>query len=145
MITDLLPKNTIMYWRVRANGGLGASDFSPVFTFTSAAPPTVPTPVSPLNNSTAPTDPPVLDWSDSLGLPAVHHYEVQIATNSTFTTGVAGLLTTNNISRMTPSYTFSNGLAYYWRVRSYAANGHYSNWSATFKFNIVLLAPMSVP
>ncbi len=140
-----LPKGKPMYWRVKSNGGLGASDYSPTFSFTSANPPTVPTAVSPLNGASLSSYPPTLDWSDSVGLPVTHHYEIQIATNASFATDVGVESTVNNVSKIVPNYTFRPGASFYWRVRSYAANGHYSNWSVTFRMNVAPSAPFSPP
>jgi hypothetical protein len=73
---------------------------------------------------------PTLTWYSST-FPtgtALGHYELQIATNSTFTANLQdidnGTATSFSVSTPLPAGK------YYWRVRTYNADGEYSAWSA---------------
>ena len=73
---------------------------------------------------------PVLDWADVAGATS---YEVQVATDGTFTSVVRSA-TALGASTWTVSPALANGTRYYWRVRAVnsCANGAYS---AAFSFN----------
>jgi Zn-dependent metalloprotease len=130
--TTDLPRNTLLFWRVRANGVHGSGDWSRTRHFFSADPPGVPVLVSPANNATAAL-PPALDWNDSS--PAADYYEVQISTISTFATllgrGYSGRAYQSNY---TPIAALSPGTPYFWRVRAVNAAGQFSQWSAVRSF-----------
>ncbi|MBI3241626.1 MAG: right-handed parallel beta-helix repeat-containing protein [Chloroflexi bacterium] len=134
MPTDL-PRNTLLFWRVRANSIHGPSDWSRTRHFFSANPPSVPVLVSPANAAVV-SPPPTLDWNDSS--PAADYYEVQIATVSTFATflgrGFSGKAYQSNF---TPQAALSPGTPYFWRVRAVKNSGaglEFSDWSAVRSF-----------
>jgi len=131
MPTDL-PRGTLLFWRVRANGVHGFGDWSRVRHFDSANPPSVPVLVSPANAAIV-TLPPTLDWNDSS--PAADYYDVQISTDSTFATFLGrGFSGKSYQSNYTPQATLSPGTPYFWRVRAVNAAGQFSEWSAARNF-----------
>jgi hypothetical protein len=136
--TSDLPRDQILYWRVRANGA-NQSNWSAVFSFTSADPPAIPSLLAPSNGATLSTYTPTLDWNDPAG---ADHYDVQIASANTFADGT---IVDENTSVTSSSYNPSTPLAanrtFYWRVLVYDAAGQYSNWSAVRHFHTSLPAP----
>ncbi len=135
--TTDLPRNTLLYWRVRANNPAGSGDWSRTRHFFSANPPSVPALVSPAGGAHLTSFTPALDWSDSN--PAATYYEVQISTDANFTALLGrGRGGATNQS----AYTVQTALApssnpYYWRVRAVSTNGsttQFSQWSATRSF-----------
>ncbi|MBI3242449.1 MAG: hypothetical protein HYZ49_09170 [Chloroflexi bacterium] len=137
MPTDL-PRNTLLFWRVRANGPGGPSAWSRVRHFYSANPPGVPSLLAPANGATVANGQPTLDWSDVT--PVTSYYEVQISTDPNFATilgrGQGGRV---NVSTYTPEVALSSGTPYFWRVRAVSggADGgmQFSQWSAVRSFN----------
>jgi Zn-dependent metalloprotease len=105
--------------------------------------PTVPSLLSPADNALTRDYTPTLDWSDSTPAAVLSHYELQLATNSTFT---AGLITINSIpsSTYTPATDLQPNQKYYWRVRAYNISGGKSAWSAVRSFRTALLPPNSL-
>ncbi|MEK7324189.1 MAG: PQQ-dependent sugar dehydrogenase, partial [Chloroflexota bacterium] len=81
MLSDL-PRNTLFFWRVRANGLNGPSAWSRVRHFHTGSPPGLPAPLTPTNNATVTGLQPTLDWADSS--PTAEYYEVQISTDANF-------------------------------------------------------------
>jgi hypothetical protein len=137
LTSDLSPKGVTLYWRVRANGTNGPSAWSSVRSLTSANPPSVPVLSSPASNALVLTYAPVLDWGDSTNAP--DHYQVQIATNSTF--GAIVQDATPTLSTYTASPDLTPNTTYWWRVRSFNAGGAYSLWSAVRTLRTVIVVP----
>jgi len=148
-----LPTNKLIYWRVRSNGANGPSDWATASSsFTTANPPSVPALVAPLDKALTTDNTPKLDWANSTVplLTSFDHYHLQIATDASFST----LVDEQNISSILNSeYTSPADLpvnaAYYWRVRSYNTDGHYSAWSLVRSFRTALpyptLSPVTLP
>ncbi len=129
-----LPKGTLLFWRVRANGTNGPSAWSRVRHFDSPNPPSVPTLLTPANNATVSNGQPTLDWSDSS--PGVDHYEVQISTSATFASMLGrGQGGRTGASQYTPEAALASG-PYYWRVRVINTAGQFSNWSSSRSFAV---------
>lgn len=112
--------------------------WSPARSFTSGNPPSVPSLIAPSNEAIVSDYTPLLDWSNSSVPDGVtfDHYQIQISTQSNF----ASVLLSRNItgltaSNFTPSSNLQADTDYYWRVRSYSAQGHYSAWSTVFQFH----------
>jgi len=129
-----LPKNKVMYWRVRSNGANGPSAWSGVRSFTSANPPSVPVLLSPANGATV-TSTPTLTWSAST-VPVgttLDHYQVQIATSNTFS-AIEQQSNTGTINSYTAT-ALGSGI-HYWRVRAFNIVGQYSNWSVVRSFRV---------
>jgi hypothetical protein len=132
-----LPRNTLLFWRVRANGPGGPSAWSRVRHFYSANPPGVPTLLAPAHNATV-SNQPTLDWNDVA--PAASYYEVQISTDPNFTAvlgrGQGGRV---NLSQYTPEVALGSG-PFYWRVRAVSGGAgggmQFSQWSAVRSFNV---------
>ena len=135
--TNDLPRNILLFWRVRANGPGGPSAWSRVRHLFSANPPGVPTLLTPANGATAANGQPMLDWSDAT--PAATYYEVQISTDANFATvlgrGRGGRVT---LSAYTPEAALGSG-TFFWRARAVSggADGgmQFSQWSAARSFH----------
>ncbi|MBI3241005.1 MAG: hypothetical protein HYZ49_01765 [Chloroflexi bacterium] len=137
-----LPRNTLLYWRVRANASAGPGAWSRTRYFYSANPPGVPTLLSPAAGAKVTGNKPTLDWSDSV--PAATFYEVQISTDPLFGTALGrGQGGRANQS----AYAVETALLpgnYYWRVRAVAGDAasggggstQFSQWSAGRSFQI---------
>jgi predicted phage tail protein len=96
--------------------------------------------VAPAANALVTTSTVKLDWSN-VTIPTgttFQKYEVQIATNSTFTTGMT--LTDAAISEFTFGPLTPN-TRYYWRVRTYNTLGQYGAWSLVRTFRAAILPP----
>jgi len=117
----------VWYWRVQAidvqNATTAYSEYRTFYVSTSPllAAPVLVSPVTGFATNPQPT----LVWNavaTPTGGLAVDHYQVQIATNATFTTG---LQTSPDIAAPTVQYTTSGLLAgtYYWRVRGFNTSG----------------------
>jgi Zn-dependent metalloprotease len=100
--------------------------------------PAIPTLQSPLTDTLTTDYTPYLNWSDVT--PSLHHYQVQIATDITFTSPVVNQ---NNLP--TSEFTVLNDLpsntTYYWRVQALNAIGGSLGWSPTWTFRTALLPP----
>jgi len=132
-VTDL-PANKDLYWRVRANAVNGPSAWSDGYHFKTANPPSIPVLLVPLQGALNVSLTPTLDWKDSavpLGT-TLDHYQVQIATDSTFTSLVYNENT--GLSEFTVPSNLDPNTKYYWRVRAYNTDGEYSSWSAVRYF-----------
>ena len=135
--TTDLPRNTLLYWRARANSPAGAGAWSRTRHFFSANPPSVPALLSPAQDAKVTGLTPTLDWSDSV--PAATYYEIQISTNDAFT-ALLGRGRGGSVNQST--YTIQTALTpatpYFWRVRAVSTNGsatQFSQWSAVRSFH----------
>ncbi|MEJ8800545.1 LamG-like jellyroll fold domain-containing protein [Pontibacter sp. H249] len=132
-----LVAGTTYYWRVRAINGSAQSDWSNVWSFTTAAPvmATAPELASPANQATGVSASPTLTWSAAQGATS---YQAQVSTNSSFTS------TVYNQSSITSTSVAVTGLAagttYYWRVRGINATSQ-SNWSTIWSFTTTASTP----
>jgi hypothetical protein len=136
-----LPLNKVLYWRVRAEGANGPSLWSAVWTFTSANPPSTPKLSSPSANGLVTSYTPTLYWKAST-LPVgvtLANYQIQVTTDATFATTLTDQKPQANYLVSSPS--LSPNTKYYWRVRAYGSNGHYSSWSSTSYFRAAMLPP----
>jgi large repetitive protein len=117
-----LAANTPYFWRVKANGTYGPSAYSsPLKTFVTGNPPSIPNQVAPASNALVTSLTPLLDWSNSTapaGAPGFHQYEVQIASDAAFSTLVSTLTSVGITNSQITSPTLLNGVTYFWRVRS---------------------------
>jgi hypothetical protein len=135
-----LPKNVMLYWRLRANGANGPSLWADGGGWLSANPPSVPALTSPAANALTTDLTPKLDWGTSTG--TVTDYQVQVSTSSTFGTTVEDELT-GTTSEYTPTVDLAPNTTFYWRVRSYNGSA-YSLWSAVRALRTALDAPMGL-
>jgi hypothetical protein len=141
-LTTDLPGGTLIYWRVRTTGSNGPSAWSPVWTFTTGRPPGIPSLLSPANNALLVNDQPRLDWNN-VAVPVgtiFDRYQLQVATDSGFTA------VTLDQDTAISEYVFTSPLEpntkYFWRVRSFNTDGHFSSWSAVRSFRAAMLAPV---
>jgi large repetitive protein len=133
-----LPRNRTIYWRVRANGTFGPTAWTDG-SFQSANPPSIPSLSSPANGTLFVVSPdgtlPLLKWSRS-SVPSgtvFSHYELEVATDSAFSSVVLRKNVTSNEYKFNSDELLPNN-RYHWRVRAYNADGHYSTWSAVRNF-----------
>jgi hypothetical protein len=142
--TSDLPANTLLYWRVQAKGANGPSLWSLNRSFKIVAP-LAPTSLSSEVNPSASKASSSLIWENQTWAPGMDfaYYQVQVATDKTFTNLVAD---THQTDQANPRYTLTGGLLtdveYYWRVRSYDTAGQYSDWSDTGSFHIPIQPPI---
>jgi len=125
-----LQNNTQYYWRVRASGGGGTSEWSSVWSFTTVSLPIpgVPNLSSPSNGSSNVSTSPRLDWNSSANADS---YQLQVSTSSGFSP-----LAANQSGISGTDWTVSglqNNTQYYWRVRASGAGGT-SGWSSVWSF-----------
>jgi hypothetical protein len=129
----------IYYWRVRPYDDFEYGDWSS--TFEVQVTPPSPTLNTPADTAMLNDDTPDFDWADN-SAPWNVTYQIQIATDNTFTTivedqtglGTSELLGTS-LSASLPDEK------YYWRVRSFDGAVNPTPWSATREFTIDTNAP----
>ncbi len=146
--TNDLPKDHTLYWRVIPKFGKQKGLASEIRTLQTANPPSTLKAISPKNNSLQRTLHPRLDWNNAiiaLGK-TFGYYEVELSTDFTFLNVVAReqVAGAASNSEITLATELNQNTRYYWRVRAYTADGHYSNWSGTSYFRTVLLAPIPI-
>ena len=96
----------------------------------------VPSLVSPASGALVTSYTPVLDWADAAN---ADHYQVQIATNNTFTSLVQETDAPGSSYLVSPA--LNPNTTYYWRLRTINALGQVSAWSAVRTFRTALLPP----
>ena len=120
-LTKDLPAKTLLYWRVRAKlSATKYSAWSPVFTFTTGNPPSVPGLVSPANSALMTNLNPTLDWSDST-VPAgttFNEYQVQVDDDADFSSPEAERFLSVVTSSSSVVGPLDVNTKYYWRVRA---------------------------
>ncbi|MGB8982839.1 MAG: tandem-95 repeat protein, partial [Anaerolineales bacterium] len=137
-----LSRNTIYYWRVRAEGPNGPGLWSASWTFKTGNPPTAPVLLAPANNILLTSYQPTLSWKAAAPATGttVSYYYLQVALDPGFTS-----LVIDESRGLDLSYHFTNGLApsktFYWRVMAFGSNGHYSPWSVVRIFRTPLALP----
>lgn len=140
---DLSP-NRLLDWRVRAVSAAVTGPWSAVGTFTTGNPPSAPKLTSPANNALVANYQSLLDWSNST-VPAgvtFSHYQIQVAADAVFTRPLVDQnLDGIAISHFIPASEWAPNTVYYWRVRAFSTQGHYSAWSAVFAFRTALPPP----
>ena len=131
-----LPNSTTFYWRVNATNSGGTSDWSTVWSFTTAPPPpAAPTLASPASGATGLATNPTLSWNASAGATS---YGLQVSTTSSFSTTVVNQTGIQNTSY--PASGLANSTTYYWRVNATNAGGT-SAWSAVWSFTTLAVPP----
>ena len=121
------------FWRVKANSSSTSSNWSAVWSFTTAMA-GAPTLASPASNATSVALNSVFRWN-STGAPL---YDIEISTRTSFTSST---IIASRYSLNTNSFTATtlrNRTTYYWRVRSKSADGKtVSAWSKVWKFTTI--------
>ncbi|MGA9118077.1 MAG: T9SS type A sorting domain-containing protein [Bacteroidota bacterium] len=134
-----LANSTTYYWRVRMRNGGAGGPFSAAWSFTTViaiAP--APSLLSPSNNSLNVPTAMSLRWARSTGAAS---YRVQVATDSTFATGiVVNDSTIVDTTRLVSA--LSNQARYFWHVNAKNAGG-VSSYSAVYAFTTAAAAPNS--
>ena len=130
----LLEPATLYYWRVRATGDEGTSEWSLVFQFTTVddtqTPPDAPLLSSPANGAMdlSPTGV-QLEWVSVL---EAVNYRVQMATDDAFNNLIVDI---DGVQANTyTSVELFDGISYYWRVRA-NGDGGVSDWSEVYGFS----------
>ncbi len=104
--------------------------------------PSIPTYTAPADKSLTTNYTPLLNWSDST--PNFHHYQIQIATDNTFSSPLY-----DDDTLTTSQYTVPTGLpsntTYYWRVRAFNILNETKGWTAPRSFRTALTRPVLTP
>lgn len=105
--------STAYFWRVRASNDAGEGSWSVVRKFTTVTPPGTAVLLFPSNNATGILQTVVLVWNT---IPRATEYKLQLATDSTFATGIViDDSTTTDTSYVVSGLSYSE--QYFWRVR----------------------------
>lgn len=132
IVVNGLEQLTTYYWRVKAINDIGESDWTPIRSFTTAAPkPDKPELVYPPNEATNISITPTLTWRL---IPSAEEYQIQVSVKSDFS-GFSVIVDsyTQDTSYTVPFDKLQAKTTYYWRVRS-KAGGQNSTWSSVWKF-----------
>ena len=134
-----LTANTLLYWRVKANGPNGPSAWSAVRTITTGNPPSVPALLSPATNALLTDRTPRLDWAAStvpVGT-SFQAYELMVDDSPDFTSPqISVSIVGVTAHEHTPGTDLAAGTKYYWKVRSWNTDGDSSAWSPVRYFRI---------
>jgi len=138
--TGALGHSADYYWRVNASNANGASDYSTVWAFTTAAATTVPDPpvlVSPADGAADVSPMPTLAWTGT-----AEDFDVQLASDASFLDLV---LVANVASTELPLQSaLDYGAAYFWRVRGNNSVGQ-GPYSATATFTTAAAPDTEAP
>jgi hypothetical protein len=131
--SGVLSYSTRYYWRARNKHSSGThnSRWSPVSSFTTPPPaPPAPVLISPFNNSTGIFLQPTLDWNEAAN---AQFYDVQVSTNSAFTSFVVNEQAINISFYIVPGGVLQNNRQYFWRIRAGNSSG-YGPYSSVWNF-----------
>ncbi len=133
----------ILYWRVRVETGSVWGAWSAPWSYTSIPQPAGPVLTAPPPNALISNYTPTLTWKTAKppAGKAIDHYELQIATDTSFSVPVISL---PGLS-YTPGSPLASNTKYFWRVRAYNTAGTYSAWSAVRVFRTTMVAPTLNP
>ncbi|RPI18213.1 MAG: T9SS C-terminal target domain-containing protein [Ignavibacteriae bacterium] len=137
-LTAVLRNNALYYWRVSTTNAAGTGPWSLPNKFSTVI--TIPPPpllVIPINNAQNVSLTPLLDWRDDI---SVINYQLQVSTDSLFTSPVVDNSTINVSQYTIPNNTLNNNTKYYWHVRTTNSLGT-GNWSETWNFKTILSVP----
>ena len=145
MPTTDLPANTLIYWRVRANGANGPTLWSSARTITTGNPPSVPALLLPALNALSIDYAPRLDWGVSI-VPVgttFDHYQLEVDDGADFSSLAIGVDVPGLVPHeYTPGVDLAANAKYYWRVRSWNTAGDSSAWSAVRYFRAAMTPPV---
>ena len=135
-----LNNNTQYYWRVNATNLGGTSPWSTVWNFTTIlAAPIAPTLLLPTNGATGVSVTPLLDWND---VPSAASYQIQLSTNSGFTTTVYDTSVVAVSQLTVPAGKLNNNTQYYWRVNATNVIGT-GPWSTVWNFTTIMAGALT--
>ncbi|UCC48789.1 MAG: fibronectin type III domain-containing protein [Gemmatimonadota bacterium] len=135
-----LDYSTTYFWRVNASNANGTSDFSAVWSFTTAAASAPPDPPVLTSPADAATDVPleaILEWAGT-----ADSFDVEVATDAGFAVVVFSDTTVSTTITLPPG-TLDYETVYYWHVRGHNAYGA-GVYSSVFSFTTVA-APDTEP
>ncbi|MFC5270244.1 LamG-like jellyroll fold domain-containing protein [Adhaeribacter terreus] len=141
-VVPALAYSTQYFWRVRATNSSGTGNWSAVRSFTTVAPPPVPSiPAlsSPSNGATSIAIDRTLTWNTSSN---AYYYQIQLATTSDFQAIFKDSTNISTTSVLISGMAYST--KYYWRVRAINTTGA-SNWSSVRSFTTVAVPVPDVP
>jgi bacillolysin len=109
--------------------------------YTCQGAPSKPSLTAPANKALVASYTPMLDWKDLTV--NFHHYQVQVATSSAFSTLV---IDQNNlpVSNFTPTTPLAPNTIFYWRVRAFNAVGVAGAWSKVYSFHTPMPASIQL-
>lgn len=127
---------TKYYWRVSAVNGIGVSDWSSAFSFTTLNAPLLaaPTLLSPANGSTGIILTPLLSWINLVG---ANSYGLQISTDINFNNVIHSQQNFTNASYTVPASVLNINTLYFWRVNA-SNNAGTGAWSSEWVFRTVI-------
>jgi photosystem II stability/assembly factor-like uncharacterized protein len=140
-----LPRNTLLYWRVRQT--LPIATVWTSSTFKSPNPPYPPGLNLPAINSLSTNYRPRLDWLASSMPTGTYfgYYQIEIDDNADFSSPVeARSILTAGGHEYTPTTPLAPNTKFYWRVRTVNRLGQYAAWSSRY-FRTALLPPTLTP
>jgi hypothetical protein len=140
-----LPSNSILYWRVRARVGSAFTPWSEVWMLTTARPPSKPILLTPLNRSLSTNYQPTFSWRAPVLSQGTtpDYYQIQVDNDGDFSSPEIDQIV-NNGTTFVPAAPLNPNTLYYWRVRAFNTDGHYSFWSTRFYFKTAITPPVLV-
>ena len=130
-----LAELTTFYWRVRAVNSLGESNWSAIWSFTTAEasinPPAIPLLMSPPNNAVDVELSMQMQWYSS---EMAETYSLQMSVNSDFSALFVNITGISDTVYNSP--LLNGGTVYFWRIRAVNAGG-VSGWSESWHFTTV--------
>ena len=130
--TQTIPNLTKYYWKVQALNGssIPLTYWSPIFTFVTNGPLSVPVLLSPANNSTIQLSNIVAKWSSVF---TTQKYHIQVSTQSSFENLLYENTELADTFALLPNVIYPNSTVY-WRVRA-TKPAFTSAWSSIFTLN----------
>jgi len=141
-LTSLAGKSVKFRWRYGTDEHASSTGWSvdDISIYECVGTPAIPVLTSPLNNENVTDYTPYLDWADAK--PSLHHYQLQIATDTNFT-GLIHEETSLTTSDFTvPDSLLQPNTPYYWRVQGFNILDTTLGWSPTWMFHTALLPPV---
>jgi uncharacterized lipoprotein YddW (UPF0748 family) len=125
---SIIPGKTY-YWRIKAFGQVGESEYSDVYSFQSGIP-LSPVLITPAHTSTGVSLTPLFTWFSSENASS---YRIQVSTTVQFHDNTFVIDTTTNDTVLQASAPLTPNKIYYWRANAQNTYGT-SSWSAGFGF-----------
>jgi hypothetical protein len=145
-----LPPNKVLYWRIRGmNSTYGPGRWSdPVWSFTTANPPSIPKLGSPVGGVLLTIYTPTFNWTASYVPPytTFAYYQIQVAKSLTFAAPDIDdtSITDPYVHTFVPGFALDPLTRYYWRVRACNTDGECSAYSTVANFREAVAPPTLV-